>query len=916
MLSDLVDLDDLLEEITFEGRMGAPLKPFEQLLGCMPPSQSRHLPKPYRRLMTDENSPIIDFYPKTFTVDMNGKQWPWEAVVLLPFIDSQRLLDAIASIDDSSLTDEERVRNSTGTSVVMSYDPTKPSTMLPGISSIEGFRTLDANRTKIVPLAQSSWNYKLKKTPVLKPQLAHGVTVPLPGFGSLRDGPVQSLWSRKLGVNVFGSRSWYETACLELSSAMPPLPPLESLGPKLVGINVYVNYPYFVEGLVTAVSDETCTVRGHNEPIRWTEAEAEEWRIQRDGMIRRYETGEGYTGTGGLRIDEDQAVTLSVRPLEGIVTLKDGSNVKTYAKFEIEVPLVSTLWVPSHPDPRLDQLPARLEKDAFDIAKPIHRATPKSAGKKRGKLLPSRVQSVSDERGGSRKPGFYSVPSDVLLPSEPYDVLLPSEPGEDSLKTSKLFELLPGSSQGKESNANAKRGFCTYNRRYELAPDDSHALHNALSIISKAKNGYMAYRQSPNPSRPTRGFATLLLSPPPPAYAQTDISGSVLRRHASRPSKLGTAHVPRQPTRRMGTMMRGSSTVRGRGMLAASLVVASFFFSTADAVMGTFPFLLSQEYIPTSICRKEEDAVLRMVPVPASLDDGVEFFSSSSLTQCCLLKLRGGDFLDLSADQTIRTSKAPPLEFAHGTTTLSFTFQGGIIVAVDSRASLGSFVGSKTVQKVLPINSHMLGTMAGGAADCSFWIRKLKTQAMLHELVHGRRMSVARASRLLSNALYEQRGLKLSVGTMILGFDDPGGEVGNGSSSTESSSEPVDSASAALSGSSPPRIFYVDDRGVRIEGDLFAVGSGSTFALSILDTERRHDMTVDEAVALGIKAIRHATFRDAYSGGFINVFVITQNDGWKKVFTEDLAQTRSQLVATTTTTTTTKDETTTTTTTL
>jgi 20S proteasome subunit beta 5 len=48
-------------------------------------------------------------------------------------------------------------------------------------------------------------------------------------------------------------------------------------------------------------------------------------------------------------------------------------------------------------------------------------------------------------------------------------------------------------------------------------------------------------------------------------------------------------------------------------------------------------------------------------------------------------------------------------------------------------------------------------------------------------------------------------------------------------------------------------------------------------------------MTEDEAIALGIKAIRHATFRDAYSGGFINVFLITK-DGWRKVYTADLAR--------------------------
>ena len=52
--------------------------------------------------------------------------------------------------------------------------------------------------------------------------------------------------------------------------------------------------------------------------------------------------------------------------------------------------------------------------------------------------------------------------------------------------------------------------------------------------------------------------------------------------------------------------------------------------------------------------------------------------------------------------------------------------------------------------------------------------------------------------------------------------------------------------------------------------------------------QRMSEMTEDEAIQLGIKAIRHATFRDAYSGGFINVYLISR-EGWKKVFTEDLA---------------------------
>lgn len=57
-----------------------------------------------------------------------------------------------------------------------------------------------------------------------------------------------------------------------------------------------------------------------------------------------------------------------------------------------------------------------------------------------------------------------------------------------------------------------------------------------------------------------------------------------------------------------------------------------------------------------------------------------------------------------------------PIKIAHGTTTLAFRFQGGIIVATDSRATAGNWIASQTVKKVIEINNCLLGTMAGGAA--------------------------------------------------------------------------------------------------------------------------------------------------------------------------------------------------------
>jgi 5'-3' exoribonuclease 2 len=71
--------------------------------------------------MTDEDSPIIDFYPTEFEIDMNGKKMLWQGVALLPFIDRQRLLDAMAPRYPSLNEDEVR-RNKWGDNALFTSD--------------------------------------------------------------------------------------------------------------------------------------------------------------------------------------------------------------------------------------------------------------------------------------------------------------------------------------------------------------------------------------------------------------------------------------------------------------------------------------------------------------------------------------------------------------------------------------------------------------------------------------------------------------------------------------------------------------------------------------------------------------------------------------------------------------------------
>lgn len=89
---------------------GEPFSPYEQLMSVLPADSGHNLPSVFRPLMKDPKSPIIDFYPEEFPIDMNGKKMSWQGIALLPFIEKNRLLKAVRGLY-SELTEEEKSRN-------------------------------------------------------------------------------------------------------------------------------------------------------------------------------------------------------------------------------------------------------------------------------------------------------------------------------------------------------------------------------------------------------------------------------------------------------------------------------------------------------------------------------------------------------------------------------------------------------------------------------------------------------------------------------------------------------------------------------------------------------------------------------------------------------------------------------------
>ncbi len=115
--ADFVNLGKMKIQFT-KGRIS---RPFEQLMSVLPAASRHAIPEIFHPLMTEEDSPILDFYPEDFEVDLNGKKMAWQGVALLPFIDMPRLLTAMDTKYDL-LSPADKARNEIGRDTLLFSD--------------------------------------------------------------------------------------------------------------------------------------------------------------------------------------------------------------------------------------------------------------------------------------------------------------------------------------------------------------------------------------------------------------------------------------------------------------------------------------------------------------------------------------------------------------------------------------------------------------------------------------------------------------------------------------------------------------------------------------------------------------------------------------------------------------------------
>jgi len=195
-----------------------------------------------------------------------------------------------------------------------------------------------------------------------------------------------------------------------------------------------------------------------------------------------------------------------------------------------------------------------------------------------------------------------------------------------------------------------------------------------------------------------------------------------------------------------------------------------------------------------------------------------------------------------------------------GTTTIGVVCKDGVILASDTRVTMGFYVAHKHGKKIYKIDDHLAMTISGTVADAQRTVDILSATAQLYKLNMSRPLPVSSAARLIANLLFSARYAPLVTQVLIGGVDDTG-----------------------------PHVFSLDPFGSLTEEKCVATGSGSPIAYGILEDRYRQDVAVKELLPIIVKAVNSAMKRNAATGDSFNVAIINEK-GYQELTEEDKKQ--------------------------
>ena len=186
----------------------------------------------------------------------------------------------------------------------------------------------------------------------------------------------------------------------------------------------------------------------------------------------------------------------------------------------------------------------------------------------------------------------------------------------------------------------------------------------------------------------------------------------------------------------------------------------------------------------------------------------------------------------------------PAVEAPHGTTIVSLTWSGGVLMAGDRRATQGSLIANREMQKVFAADDLSLVGIAGTAGVAIEMVRLFQVELEHYEKVEGVTMSLEGKANRLAAMLRGNLGLAMQGLAVLPAFAGVDAAEGRG------------------------RLFSYDvTGGCYEERQHHSVGSGSLFARGALKKLWHPDLSRSEAVRVAVEALYDAADDDSATGG-------------------------------------------------
>jgi len=218
-------------------------------------------------------------------------------------------------------------------------------------------------------------------------------------------------------------------------------------------------------------------------------------------------------------------------------------------------------------------------------------------------------------------------------------------------------------------------------------------------------------------------------------------------------------------------------------------------------------------------------------------------------------------------------------DLAHATTIVAVVCHDGVVLAGDRRATAGSMIAKRDVEKVFRSDEFSAIGYAGTGSVGIEFVRLFQVELEHYEKMEGRPLSLeGKANRLAwmirGNLAAAMQGL--IVVPLFVGYDEDAGQG---------------------------RIFSYDVAGGPYEEQRFhCIGSGSVFARGALKKLYAQDMPVGEAVLAGVQALYDAADDDSATGGpdlprrIFPVIATVAADGFRKLSEAESEQYAQQVV--------------------